>query len=224
MIPSLMGGGAHPQAVAEPALTKTQRVQQRFALAKSLEQISQWPQAEKAYQELLQEDPRHVGAHHRLAIVLDRQGHGDQADEHYQFALLDQPRNADLLCDYGYSLYLRKQFGPAEQQLRKACELQPSLARAQNTLGLVLARTNRADEAFAAFTRAGNSTSDARANVAYALMLDNHWHDAETQLRTALSQDPQSERLNNRWNELQAIVRRTRGVPQNILQASYEMK
>ena len=195
-----------PAAPVEPKLSRKAQTERKFALARSLEQSGQLKQAVVAYEMVLQADDKHARAHHRLAILRELDGQADKADEHFQAALKQEPRNPELLCDYGYSLYLRGQLPLAEQQLRAALAAAPEHARAHTNLGLIQARTGRMAEAVASFQAAGCHPASARANTAFALMLEERWNEAREQLEAALAYDPASPLLRDRLQELDAVI------------------
>jgi Flp pilus assembly protein TadD len=192
-----------------PPISKRQQLEGKFALARTVEQAGELDNAIAAYTGILKTDPKFAAAHHRLAVVFDKQGRFEDADEHYRQALHSEPRNAELLADYGYCLYMRGQMPEAEDALRKAIAASPELARAHNNLGLLLARTGRVDEALDQFGAARCTPSEARANVALGLMLEERWPAACEHLTTALSIDPNSKVVRRRLNEVQSILART---------------
>jgi Flp pilus assembly protein TadD len=210
-----------PPALDEPKLSRKAQTERKFALARSLEQSGQLKQAVFAYEMVLQTDRKHAGAHHRLAILRELDGQADKADEHFQAALKQEPQNAELLCDYGYSLYLRGQLPMAEQQLRAALAAAPEHARAHSNLALIQARTGRIDAAVASFQAAGCHPASARANVAFALMLQERWNEAREQLDAALAYDPASPLLRDRLQELDAVIAKTAASGPAVAPASH---
>jgi len=167
-----------------------QKADVQMAVARSLENQGQTDQAIKVYLEVLKKDSRRVDACHRLALLYDKKGDGETARRYYQIALKTDAKNADLLCDFAYSCYLRKQWTEAEAGLRRAIALDPDHARAHNNLGLLLARTNRPSDALREFAKAGCSEAAARSNLAFALSLEGQLQEAEKQFELALAADP----------------------------------
>jgi len=167
-----------------------QKADVQMAVARSLENQGQTDQAIKVYLEVLKKDNRRVDACHRLALLYDKKGDGEAARTYYQIALKKDPKNADLLCDFGYSCYLRKQWADAETGFRRAIALDHDHARAHNNLGLLLAHTNRPSEALQEFATAGCSEAAARSNLAFALSLEGRLPEAEQQFELALAADP----------------------------------
>ena len=83
------------------------------------------------------------------------------------------PKYPDLLCDYGYSLYLQRRWAEAEGTLRKAVAEAPRHQRSHCNLGLVLAQTERKREALAEFQQEGCDASAAQANLGLVLAMNN---------------------------------------------------
>lgn len=121
--------------------------------------------AKGLYHKILDKDPNNGEAHHRLAVIADQQQDARTADEHYLKALTINRRDADLLSDMGYSLYLRGKFPESESRLKEALEANPYHRGAQSNLGLVYGRQGKYDQALAAFRQAGTE-SEAQKNIA----------------------------------------------------------
>ena len=66
------------------------------------------------------------------------------------------------------------------------------MARAHTNLGLLLARTDRRDKAMTEFARAGCTEAEARANLAFALTLEQKPDEARQQYELALAVDSTS--------------------------------
>jgi Tfp pilus assembly protein PilF len=177
-----------------------------FAAARSLEQSSQLEQAAKAYLELTKDHPGYAPAHHRLAVVQMQLGKGPDADGAFEKALQLDPANSELLCDFGYALYLKGDLVGAEANYRQALKKQPDSPRALNQLGLVLAQTDRHSEALEHFRAAGCKSSEAHMNVAYALMRNQKFDLANHHLALAKSKTSHSSQLEGRVIELQKVA------------------
>ncbi len=121
--------------------------------------------AKELYKKIIDKDPNNAEAHHRLAVIADQQQDPQTADVHYQTALKLNRRDADLLSDMGYSLYLRGKFEESESRLKEALEANPYHRGAQGNLGLVYGRQGKYDLALAAFRQAGTE-SEAQRNMA----------------------------------------------------------
>jgi tetratricopeptide (TPR) repeat protein len=177
-----------------------------FASARAHEHGREFGKAATAYEGILKQHPDFSPAHHRLAIVYERLGKDSLAQKHFQLALTLAPENGDLLCDYGYSRYLRNDLENAEENFRAALALNPGLKRAHVNMGLIQARTGREIMALDSFRAAGCNESECRSNLAYGLMKEEKWGQAAQQLQVALSQNPSSRMLQERMQEVQAVL------------------
>src|SRR5262249_50951730 len=179
-----------------PRLSSQQTADIQVALGRTLEQRGEWVPALAAYQDAVKRDPKRSDACLRLAILHDRQGKFKESAEWYRKALQASPGNADIYCDMGYSLYLQRRWAEAEMNLQQALALKPEHPRAHNTRGLVLAHTDRRDQALAPFCKAGSENA-ARMTRALALTLPRHWGEAREQYEAALAANPSSEAAQN---------------------------
>ena len=197
-----------PPTVAEPTpeLSNQQAAEVHVGLGRSLEKRGDISQAMAAYQEAQKRDPNCLAACLRLGTLYDRQGKFQESAAQYARAVKLAPKNPDVYCDLGYSLYLQRQWVDAESNLRKAISLKADHSRARNNLGLVLARTNRLDEAAAQFREGGCSAADAYVNVAFALTLDRRWQEARSHYQRALASDPASEAAKSGLRNLERLM------------------
>jgi Tfp pilus assembly protein PilF len=150
--------------VGAGALDATTDVQ--LALAQTHERKGEIEKAIDAYQGLADEMKVPL-AMHRLGVLHDRQGNFDLARDYYSKALKHRPKDAELLCDMGYSYYLQENWKASESHLRRAVDIDPKLTRAHNNLGLLLARLDQPDAALAAFRNATHDGDVALANFNY---------------------------------------------------------
>lgn len=216
---TVLGGcqSSGPSGWAELALVRPDhggRVSDRqaadvqVALGRTYEKHGRPDLAVAAYTDAVKRDPKRTDAYVRLAILNDREGKFKESAELYRKALQTSPGNADIFCDMGYSMYLQRRWAEAEMNLRQALALKPDHARAHNNLGLVLAHTDRAEEALAQFRKAGTE-AEAHLNLAFALTLDQHWDEARAQYELALAANPSLEQAKNGLRELDNLVAKT---------------
>src|SRR5262249_29159438 len=137
-------------------------------------------------------DSSRADACSRLGVLYDQECKFDEAAHWHRKAVAAQPKNPDFLCNLGYSLYLQGNLIDAEKSLRQCLALAPEHARGRNNLGLILARTDRCEEALAEFHRAGCNEADAQTNLAYALTLERRWAEAQACYERALAADSTS--------------------------------
>jgi Flp pilus assembly protein TadD len=189
-----LGTGLVSSSAAEPmpALGTGQVADIQVALGRSLEQRGELDQAQAAYLEAVNKDPRRGEAWARLAVLNDLKGNFTASGECYRKAKLYQGENAALSCNLGYSLYLQRRWAEAERALREAIALDEARPRAHNNLGLVLAHTGRAEAAIAEFRKAGCSEAEAHANLALARAVEGNLDGARASYERAAAIDPTS--------------------------------
>lgn len=193
--------------VDSPVLDSRQTADVQLALGRTAEQQQQWPAAMTIYRQLLDADPKHPEATHRLAILHDRQGDYEQSSQWFKKALALKPGDPNVLCDMGFSLYTQRRYAEAEVNFRQAIAVNPDHARSQNHLGLVLAQQGKREAALVAFRRANCSPAQAHTNLAVMLALNNQMEDASEHLVSA-RQDLAPKDLGNqkRLSELEVLM------------------
>lgn len=194
----------------------------QLSLARSLEQRGETEPALNAYRQAVEKDPRRATGYWRMAILQDRQGKVEESATLYQQALKLDAKNPDLLCDYGYSLYLQRRWAESEERLRQAIALKPKHLRAHNNLGMVLAQTERADEALAEFRKAGCDTADAHSNLAFVMTLNRRWDEARQQYELALDANPDSKVAKSGLENLETVVAKAAPDANTIELTNYE--
>jgi Flp pilus assembly protein TadD len=175
-----------------PKLTSAQVADVKIAYGRTLEKRGALDQAQATYLEALKLDPNRADACSRLGVLYDQQCKFDEGAAWHRKAVVAQPKNADFHCNIGYSLYLQGKMIEAENSLRQCLALTNEHARAHNNLGMVLARTDRCEEALAEFRRGGCNENDAQTNLAYALTLERRWAEARACYERVLAADPSS--------------------------------
>jgi Flp pilus assembly protein TadD len=197
---------ATPPPESAPKLTATQIADVKIAYGRTLEKRGASDQAQAAYYEALKLDPGRADACTRLGVIYDQQCKFDEANAWHHKAVALQPKNPDVHCNLGYSLYLQGKLLDAEKCLRQCLTLATEHARAHNNLGMVLARTDRLDEALAEFRLAGCTEADAQTNLAYAITLEHHWPEARACYERALAADPTSTASRKGLQELDRLI------------------
>jgi Tfp pilus assembly protein PilF len=175
-----------------PKVSSRQAADMQVALGRSMEGEGKFEEARPAYLAALKKDPKRADAEVRLAILDDRKGDHSGADKHFARALKLEPKNPEILCDRGYSLYLRRRWAEAETSLKQALALEPAHARSHANLGLVLARQGDSPGALAEFARAGCDPADARANLGLVLALEGRLEESRREYALALVAKPGS--------------------------------
>lgn len=122
-------------------------------------------EAQSKYAAVVQRQPSHPVANHRLGVIADRQQDYLTAQRHYFAALNSSPNDPNLLNDIGYSFLLQSRYAEAENYLQGALQKNPKQSNALNNLGLLYAKQGQPDRALAMF-RMTNSEAEAQAKLA----------------------------------------------------------
>ncbi len=157
------------------------------------------------YESILEDDPEHVTAHHRLAILNVQQGNDAEADEHFQEAIRLASESAPLQKDYGYYCHLRGKADLALSHLTRAVELDPNLLEAHNILGLVYASVGQYEDAEKHFLLAKCTRAEMLNNLAFARLMESDLDQATAFYTRALQSDPTQANARNSLDSLQRM-------------------
>jgi len=212
------GFASKKAATVDPAtpssrLTGTQVADIQISLCRTLEQQGNLQRARDGYRKILTSDPKNAIAAWRLAVVSDRMGEADQSEPLYRQAIDADPKNVGLLADYGYSLYLKRRWAEAESTLVRAAELDPKDTRVQNNLGLLLAQTERSEEALAAFRRAGCKEAEAQSNLGLILAMNGRDDQAKIAFEKSLTLRGDGKAARQGLSAIQARAKTSRPLP-----------
>jgi Tfp pilus assembly protein PilF len=152
---------------ARDELPKDKAIQTSLSFARNLDKSGSDDAAIEQYEKVLRLSPDHPEAMRRLAVLYDRRADFSSSEAAYKKLAKMHPRDADLMCDWGYSYYLRNNWKDAEAKLRRALDLDKQHARARCNLGLVLGQQDRFDEAYQMFRQAGLDEADAHCDLAF---------------------------------------------------------
>jgi Tfp pilus assembly protein PilF len=179
--------------IPTPVPTKQNYAAVQVAMGESFEKEGRIDSAENAYLAAIQNDPKLARAYHRLALLKAKNGGGEDTQRMFQQAIELDSDNADAVCDYGYWLYLQRDWGRATQQFNRALAIKPGMKRAHNNLGLLYGRTGRTEESLRHFELAGVGAAGAHANLGLVQLTEQQLPEAEASLRRALQIDPNAE-------------------------------
>lgn len=194
-------------------LTGSQVSEIQVSLCRTLEQQGQLERAREGYRKILEADPKNATASWRLAVVHDRLGELDKSEPFYRQALEADAKNVDLLADYGYSLYLKRRWAEAERILSEARKLEPKNARVQNNLGLLLAQTDRPEDALAAFRRGGCQEAEAQSNLGLVLAMNGRDEPASKAFEKSLAIQGNGKAAKQGLTALRAKAQRDQAAP-----------
>jgi tetratricopeptide (TPR) repeat protein len=123
-----------------------------------------------------QAGPGLVEANNLLGLAYDRMGWHTLAAEAYNRALTAAPKDANVLANLGYSLYLADDYEGALRRLKQAAKLAPGTPVINNSLAIVEARLQKYDAAFKHFAAASNEYD---AHLKLASILEDQKRDRE---------------------------------------------
>ncbi|NQV23151.1 MAG: tetratricopeptide repeat protein [Rhodopirellula sp.] len=150
-----------------PALIgNTDKLESQLSIARLQEHQGQLRDATDRYQQLAAKNPKNSTIPHRLGIIESKAGNHDLANQHFRRSLELDPHNAEVLTDWGYSLFLQGKLTEAETALRQALKETPGDARATNNLALVLGHAGKTEESLALFRQVSGEAA-AWVNLGY---------------------------------------------------------
>ena len=136
------------------------RVKDLLAEGQRALQENRLTEARQAYRDVMQLVPDDPTAHHGLAMVADLTEQWAEADDHYRHALRSRPRDANLLCDIGYSYLLQNRYSEASSYLSQAIQINPNHENSHTNLALLdLRQGNREAARQRLLQRYGNSAT-----------------------------------------------------------------
>ncbi len=109
-----------------------------YAFGRELQRSGKLDEAERAYRRALELDPAHIEAHNGLAAVSAGRGDVDLAISILTNLAAKRPDQAHLLGNLGYAHYLKGNYFEARVALERALALDPSNARLQEKLAMVM--------------------------------------------------------------------------------------
>jgi tetratricopeptide (TPR) repeat protein len=109
---------------------------------------------ETLWRDTLAKNPDCWLAHNNLGIYLYREGHLEEAMEHYHMAIQINPNRSDTFYNLGAALAGQGRLDEAIENYRKAIQLNPDYSYALNNLGNALATKGQLDEAIRNYRRA----------------------------------------------------------------------
>ncbi len=132
---------------------------EHLQLGESELNLRRFPQARTHFESVLNEQPQHVKANHRMGVLCDKLGEYDTAERHYRLALINNPQDVSILSDLGYSYWLQGRYSDSERLLLQARQVDPQYKNAIANLGMLYGTTGRPQEALAMFRQIGDEAA-----------------------------------------------------------------
>ena len=118
------------------------------------QQVLVWENSESLFRRAVEVTENNYSMHDKLADELRRQGHADEATEHYRQAIRIKPDFSEARNDLGVILQDRGAFQAAIEQYELAIQSNPKFGEAYTNLGVALNSLNRPKEGIRALQRA----------------------------------------------------------------------
>ena len=186
-------------------------IQAKFQQAMALHQQGRFVEAERAYQEILQQEPTHTGALHLLGVVALQTRRTQRAVELIAKAIRLNPNVAPAHSNLGDGLNDLKRHAEALVSYDKAIALKPDFVEAYNNRANALNDLKRHEEALASYDKAialKPDYAEAYNNRANALNDLKRHEEALASYDKAIALKPDLvEAYNNRANALNALKR-----------------
>jgi tetratricopeptide (TPR) repeat protein len=184
--------GPEAAAAAPPPVELPAKEAARLCLraAQEFEASGKTAEAIRLYEKARTTDPSlSMPATRRLAGLYDKAGEFSKSTAEYETLIRDNPKDADLLNDFGYSHYCRGDWAAAEAALTQAVAADPNHKRAWVNLGLAQAQLAKWDDSFQSFCKAVRP-ADAHCNLGFILATRGNTEEAKAQYHLALAADP----------------------------------
>jgi Flp pilus assembly protein TadD len=157
------------------------------------QQLGYWRDGETLFRHAIAVTGENAVACENLGVILEKDGHFDEAVEQFKKGLDLLPGDADLHCNLGIALADQKRFDEAISQYQQALKLDPSHAESHCELGISLGHKGLLAEAvqqLQAAARLDPASADIRYNLGNALVRNGQLDEAVGQLRAALKLNP----------------------------------
>lgn len=154
---------------------------------------SDWPQAQRIAQHLLQASPQHAGVHFVAGVAALELQQMQVAAMHLHQAATLNPERADYAAQLARVLAMGRFLQDAHRFADHAMALQPTDAHTLDTLGVVYSQVNEHAASLQAFTRAVQAApqqASFRYNLGTSLLFSGRLQEAEAEYRACLALEP----------------------------------
>jgi tetratricopeptide (TPR) repeat protein len=190
----------HQSSLATPSLPaligNTDKLESQLSIARIQEHQGQLREAAERYTQLAKKNPNNATIPHRLGVIESKNGNHQAANQFFRRSLELEPHDAEVLTDWGYSLFLQGKLSEAETALRMALNEVPGEERATNNLALVLGHAGKPEESLALFRQVSGEAS-AWVNLGYVHVSLGEGEKAAECFAKALSLDDKLESAAN---------------------------
>lgn len=173
-------------------------IQTRLAAAVAQHRAGKLAEAERAYREILTDEPGNADALHLLGALKQQGGKPDEAISLVRQAIGQKPDSALYHNTLGIAYGMTQAFDWAVEAFTKAAALAPKYADPHLHLGNLMRLKGRKDEAVGHFERAiaiKPDFAEAHNNLGTLLIDMEQWHKAETHLLTAARLRPRNSEI-----------------------------
>ncbi|QGJ72129.1 Hypothetical protein PBC10988_38450 [Planctomycetales bacterium 10988] len=156
-------------------------------------QAGQWPEAEKLYQKLLQQQPNHPHLLHMMGVVLYQQGKAHDALTMTQQALVVDPQNDEARNDWGNMLQQQGEWEAAAEQFQYLLQRNPQDQSVRFNLGNAYLLQGHYDEAIRCYETVIQDDPDhgsAQLNLGLAYQHQGNFQEALRWLERAVGLQP----------------------------------
>ena len=143
-----------PKPKASASNAAAAQVQAQFRAGFALQQMGKLAQAQEIFQQVLQQQPRHVDALHMLGVIAAQTSNPGRAVELISQSIQLAPRNAAAYNNLGNALRDLKQYQAAVDSYSQAIAIQPDYAQACYNRGVALWDLKQYQAAVDSFDRA----------------------------------------------------------------------
>ncbi len=150
-------------------------------------------EAQQSFKAVLQEDPYHTDALHRLGLISAKKNELREAIAYLRSAAAADKSRSDVHADLGVVYRMSGDGARAERNLKRAIELEGDRADFHYNLGLVLNDLARSEEARSAYQKTvelNPAHAAAHNNLGNILKSLNDWDGAAAAYRAAISAEP----------------------------------
>ncbi len=205
---------AYQSALATPdvpaLIGNTDQLESQLSVARLQEHQGQLREATDRYKQLAEKNPKNATIPHRLGIIESKGGNHAVANQHFRRSLELEPHNAEVLTDWGYSLFLQGKLNEAETALRMALKEAPGDKRATNNLALTLGHAGKSEESLALFRQVSGEAA-AWVNLGYVHVSLGEGEKAAECFATALSIDDRLETAANALIQIADLQQQAEG-------------